>query len=118
MREIAREGRERTSKRGLGPAGGARALASEMRERMEGNGRRPERQESELDEVMAELRELETESRETLEKMLTEEQIAQLPRGNRQRGRERGDRAGGGVMRQQIIERFDANQDGELDASR
>ena len=48
---------------------------------------------------------------------LTEEQIAQLPRGNRQRGRERGERAGGGDMRQQIIERFDANGDGELDAS-
>ena len=93
------------------------ARFEEMRERMEGNGRRPERQESELDEVMVELRELETDSRETLEKMLTEEQIAQLPRGNRQRGRERGERAGGGDMRQQIIERFDANGDGELDAS-
>ena len=58
----------------------------QMRERMEGNGRRPEREETELDEVMAQLRELETESRETLEQMLTEEQIAQLPRGNRQRG--------------------------------
>ena len=33
----------------------------QMRERMEGNGRRPEREETELDEVMAQLRELETE---------------------------------------------------------
>ena len=89
----------------------------QMRERMEGNGRRPEREETELDEVMAQLRELETESRETLEQMLTEEQIAQLPRGNRQRGGERERREGGGDMRQQIIERFDANGDGELDAS-
>ena len=48
--------------------------------------------------------------------MLTPEEIAQLPRSGDRRGGPRNDEQRGD-MRQRIIERFDSNGDGELDAS-
>lgn len=89
---------------------------NQMRDRMNGERQRSDRDPTELDEIRERLRELEADSRETLEGMLTPEEIAQLPRAGDRRGGPRNDEQRGD-MRQRIIERFDSNGDGELDAS-
>lgn len=89
---------------------------NQMRDRMNGERQRSDRDPTELDEIRERLRELEADSRETLEGMLTPEEIAQLPRSGDRRGGPRNDEQRGD-MRQRIIERFDSNGDGELDAS-
>jgi hypothetical protein len=89
---------------------------NQMRDRMNGERQRSDRDPTELDEIRERLRELEADSRETLEDMLTPEEIAQLPRAGDRRGGPRNDEQRGD-MRQRIIERFDSNGDGELDAS-
>ena len=89
---------------------------NQMRDRMNGERQRSDREPTELDEIRERLRELEADSRETLEGMLTPEEIAQLPRAGDRRGGPRNDEQRGD-MRQRIIERFDRNGDGELDAS-
>lgn len=89
---------------------------NQMRDRINGERQRSDRDPTELDEIRERLRELEAESRETLEDMLTPEEIAQLPRAGDRRGGPRNDEQRGD-MRQRIIERFDSNGDGELDAS-
>ena len=87
-----------------------------MRDRINGERQRSDRDPTELDEIRERLRELEADSRETLEDMLTPEEIAQLPRAGDRRGGPRNDEQRSD-MRQRIIERFDSNGDGELDAS-
>lgn len=89
---------------------------NQMRDRMNGERQRSDRDPTELDEIRERLRELESDSRETLEGMLTPEEIAQLPRAGDRRGGPRNDEQRG-EMRQRMIERFDRNGDGELDAS-
>ncbi|MEC8770308.1 MAG: hypothetical protein VXX19_05625, partial [Planctomycetota bacterium] len=89
---------------------------NQMRDRMNGERQRSDREPTELDEIRERLRELEADSRETLEGMLNPEEIAQLPRAGDRRGGPRNDEQRGD-MRQRIIERFDRNGDGELDAS-
>ena len=89
---------------------------NQMRDRINGERQRSDRDPTELDEIRERLRELEADSRETLEGMLTPEEIAQLPRAGDRRGGPRNDEQRGD-MRQRIIERFDSNGDGELDAS-
>ena len=89
---------------------------NQMRDRINGERQRSDRDPTELDEIRERLRELEADSRETLEDMLTPEEIAQLPRAGDRRGGPRNDEQRGD-MRQRIIERFDSNGDGELDAS-
>ena len=89
---------------------------NQMRDRINGELQRSDRDPTELDEIRERLRELEADSRETLEDMLTPEEIAQLPRAGDRRGGPRNDEQRGD-MRQRIIERFDSNGDGELDAS-
>ena len=89
---------------------------NQMRDRMNGERQRSDRDPTELDEIRERLRELEADSRETLESMLTPEEIAQLPRAGDRRGGPRNDEQRGN-MRERIIEQFDRNGDGELDAS-
>ena len=89
---------------------------NQMRDRINGERQRSDRDPTELDEIRERLRELEADSRETLEDMLTPEEIAQLPRAGDRRGGPRNDEQRSD-MRQRIIERFDSNGDGELDAS-
>ena len=113
LAELHEEAREATLKQELAQF---EERFNQMRDRINGERQRSDRDPTELDEIRERLRELEADSRETLEDMLTPEEIAQLPRAGDRRGGPRNDEQRGD-MRQRIIERFDSNGDGELDAS-
>ena len=113
LAELQEEARDATLKQELAQF---EERFNQMRDRMNGERQRSDRDPTELDEIRERLRELEADSRETLEGMLTPEEIAQLPRAGDRRGGPRNDEQRGD-MRQRIIERFDSNGDGELDAS-
>ena len=114
LAELHEEARDATIKQEL--ASLKSVAFNQMRDRINGERQRSDRDPTELDEIRERLRELEADSRETLEDMLTPEEIAQLPRAGDRRGGPRNDEQRGD-MRQRIIERFDSNGDGELDAS-
>jgi hypothetical protein len=89
--------------------------------RMGASGERVEREDTPLDNAMTHRGEVDQEYIEALKDLLGEERSAELP-GMRSRDRgwggDRWNRDGGGdreAMRQQFMERFDANGDGEID---